>query len=274
MGSFAEGVGGADQAATRLNQQQADVSIAKDTVPEPLAHPFDPVAAQQRLMTITDPAALVGLANQDQAEYEAQLAARQHAVSVVLAHDRDVAETFRNQHGRAVAPPAAKPADALPPGSVARMASADGVWAEPSSGQMPAQGANRSAGSGGDGYPSGAANSFGYDPGEGADESGSGGRGSYGTGSHGSTRWGRREPGRTHWGPSGSRSTAGAGAEAAERSAIENQVAEARTSQNSAGRSGPAPSHGGEDEPPKYLIEPDRSGVFDSDERTVPPVIG
>jgi hypothetical protein len=113
VAGLANQVGQAGQAAqvsAQLYQQQSDaLSTATHTVPPPPAHPFNVAAAQQQLMATTNPFDFVALAHQDQAQFAAQQAAHQQAVTVVSGYDRVVSQTSQNQPGYAPAPPVASP---------------------------------------------------------------------------------------------------------------------------------------------------------------------
>jgi len=109
MGNRAGETGIAAQlAGTLFTQQARSLSTAKNTVPPPPVHPFDPVASQAKLMTITDPIAFIQQAAADRAAFQQQQKDHQEAARAVETYDRTVAQT-------AAAQPAFAPAPAAPP---------------------------------------------------------------------------------------------------------------------------------------------------------------
>ncbi|MEV8442865.1 hypothetical protein AB0425_36265 [Actinosynnema sp. NPDC051121] len=97
----------AQLAGTLFAQQSRALSTARANVPPPPAEPFDVDAANRRLMTTTDPVALVMRAAADRAEFLRQQEEHRQAADAVEKYDRTVAQTAAAQP--AFAPPPAAP---------------------------------------------------------------------------------------------------------------------------------------------------------------------
>jgi hypothetical protein len=97
----------AQLAGTLFAQQSRALSTARANVPPPPAEPFDVDAANRRLLTTTDPVALVMRAAADRAEFLRQQEEHRQAAEAVRQYDRTVAQTAAAQP--AFAPPPAAP---------------------------------------------------------------------------------------------------------------------------------------------------------------------
>ncbi|MBB5960339.1 hypothetical protein FHS29_006962 [Saccharothrix tamanrassetensis] len=116
----------AQLAGTLFTQQSRALADAKNTVPPPPAEPFDVRAANDRLLSITDPIQLAQQAAADRAAFEQQQKDHQEAARVVETYDRTVAQTSAAQPAFAPAPtppkervdptPAPRPTPETPPG--------------------------------------------------------------------------------------------------------------------------------------------------------------
>ncbi|WP_433264986.1 hypothetical protein ACQPZF_36665 [Actinosynnema sp. CS-041913] len=111
----------AQLAGTLFTQQSRALTDAKNTVPPPPAVPFDVRAANDRLMSITDPILLTQQAAADRAAFEQQQKDHREAARVVETYDRTVAQTAAAQPAFAPAPVApaqrVEPDPVTPPGS-------------------------------------------------------------------------------------------------------------------------------------------------------------
>ncbi|MFD0199888.1 MULTISPECIES: hypothetical protein [Saccharothrix] len=109
MGNRAGETGTSAQlAGTLFAQQSRALSTAKANVPPPPAEPFNTQAANDRLLTIIDPLAMIRQAAADKAAFEQQQKDHQEAARAVETYDRTVAQT-------AAAQPAFAPAPVAPP---------------------------------------------------------------------------------------------------------------------------------------------------------------
>jgi hypothetical protein len=109
IGNMAGETGRAAQlAGTLFTQQSRALSTAKASVPPPPAQPFDPEAANERLMSITDPVTFAQQAAADRAAFQRQREDHLEAARAVETYDRVVSQT-------AAAQPAFAPAPEAPP---------------------------------------------------------------------------------------------------------------------------------------------------------------
>ena len=112
----------AQLAGTLFAQQSRALATARANVPPPPAEPFDVDAANRRLMTTTDPVALVMRAAADRAEFLRQQEEHRQAAEAVRNYDRTVAQTAAAQPAFAPPPAAPTPPEGrptpVPPGRV------------------------------------------------------------------------------------------------------------------------------------------------------------
>jgi hypothetical protein len=116
MGNRAGETGTSAQlAGTLFTQQSRALSTAKANVPPPPAEPFNAQAANDRLLSMIDPIAMVRQAAADKAAFEQQQKDHQEAARAVETYDRTVAQTAAAQPAFAPAPVAQPQPQPNPP---------------------------------------------------------------------------------------------------------------------------------------------------------------